>query len=197
MLCSFSLSTSSKTCKRSPDPCTRSSRSTPFASSTPSEHRWESIPAILPSTHPQRAQLTKPQLLSVLPLLVKHLGSDNYVCYTYAAISIERILFIKQGNQLLFAQADIHEVAPALIDALLKKVEQGATPEKVAENDYLMKCALSQILLVYVVLTMSMNRYHAGHHHCTFVARCGLPEDPRSAGRHIGCHLQEPQQSEL
>lgn len=48
-----------------------------------------------------RTQLTKPQLLSVLPLLVQHLASDNYVCYTYAAISIERILFIKQGNQLL------------------------------------------------------------------------------------------------
>lgn len=46
-------------------------------------------------------QLTKQQLLSVLPLLVRHLSSDNYVCYTYAAISIERILFIKQGNQLL------------------------------------------------------------------------------------------------
>lgn len=47
-------------------------------------------------------KLTKQQLLSVLPLLVRHLGSDNYVCYTYAAISIERILFIKQGAQLLY-----------------------------------------------------------------------------------------------
>ena len=89
-----------------------------------------------------RSQLTKPQLLSVLPLLVQHLQSNNYVCYTYAAISIERILFIKQGSQLLFTQADIHEVSPALINALLKKVEQGDTPEKVAENDYLMKCKL-------------------------------------------------------
>ena len=45
------------------------------------------------------AQLVKPQLLSVLPSLAEHLKSDNYVCYTYAAISIERILFIRQGNQ--------------------------------------------------------------------------------------------------
>ena len=37
----------------------------------------------------------------MLPLLLRHLGSDNYVCYTYAAISIERILFIKQGTQLM------------------------------------------------------------------------------------------------
>jgi len=46
-------------------------------------------------------QLTKQQLLSVLPLLVRHLGSENYVTYTYAAITIDRILFIKQGMQLL------------------------------------------------------------------------------------------------
>lgn len=51
------------------------------------------------------AQLTKQQLLSVLPLLIQHLQSTNYVCYTYAAISIERILFIKQGTQLLFVFA--------------------------------------------------------------------------------------------
>ncbi len=39
-----------------------------------------------------------------------------------------------------FSQADVHEFAPALIDALLRKVEQPGTPEKIAENDYLMKC---------------------------------------------------------
>lgn len=46
-------------------------------------------------------QLTKEQLLSVLPLLVRHLGSENYVCYTYAAITIDRVLFIKKNNKLL------------------------------------------------------------------------------------------------
>lgn len=47
------------------------------------------------------AQLTKEQLLAVLPLLIKHLTSENYVAYTYAAITIDRILFIKRGTQLL------------------------------------------------------------------------------------------------
>ena len=73
-------------------------------------------------------------------MLVQHLQSDNYVCYTYAAISIERILSIKQGNQLLFAQADIHDHASGMIDAVLKKIEAGGTPEKVAENQHLMRC---------------------------------------------------------
>ncbi|EKM56806.1 uncharacterized protein PHACADRAFT_141741 [Phanerochaete carnosa HHB-10118-sp] len=123
-----------------------------------SEHVFQDLQAAPGTVHPLlqvdairflytfRTQLTKPQLLSVLPLLVQHLASINYVCYTYAAISIERILFIKQSGQLLFIQADIHEFAPDLIDALLKKVEQGATPEKVAENDYLMKCIMRVII---------------------------------------------------
>lgn len=48
-----------------------------------------------------RNQLTKEQLLTVFPLLVKHLESSNYVVYTYAAIAIERILFIRQGKMML------------------------------------------------------------------------------------------------
>lgn len=47
------------------------------------------------------AQLTKEQLLAVLPLLIKHLTSENYVAYTYAAITIDRILYIKKGGQLM------------------------------------------------------------------------------------------------
>ncbi|TFK20990.1 importin alpha re-exporter [Coprinopsis marcescibilis] len=93
-----------------------------------------------------RNQLTKPQLLSVLPLLARHLKSDNYVTYTYAAIAIDRILFIKQGGSLLFSQADIHDSAPELIAALLSRIEAGGTPEKVAENDHLMKCTMRVIL---------------------------------------------------
>jgi exportin-2 (importin alpha re-exporter) len=103
------------------------------------------------------SQLTREQLLSVLPLLVRHLNSDNYVTYTYAAITIDRILFIKKGTQLLyvrikvalilrsrsdsrFSQTDIHDLAADLLDALLSKIEAAGPPEKVAENDHLMKC---------------------------------------------------------
>ncbi|KAI0340315.1 Cse1-domain-containing protein [Trametopsis cervina] len=123
-----------------------------------SEHIFQDLQAPAGSVHPLlqvdaikylhtfRTQLTKQQLLSVLPLLITHLGSDNYVLYTYAAISIERILFIKQGGHLLFSQADVHESARPLIDALLKKVERAGTAEKVAENDYLMKCVMRVIV---------------------------------------------------
>ncbi|KAL0945218.1 hypothetical protein HGRIS_000730 [Hohenbuehelia grisea] len=93
-----------------------------------------------------RNQLTKPQLLSVLPLLVRHLGSENYVTYTYAAITIDRILFIKQEGRLLFSHADIQDFAQPLLDALFKRIESQTTPEKVAENDHLMRCAMRVII---------------------------------------------------
>ncbi|EIN12120.1 importin alpha re-exporter [Punctularia strigosozonata HHB-11173 SS5] len=100
-----------------------------------------------------RNQLSKEQLLSVLPLLHKHLSSDNYVCYTYAAITIDQILFIKQNNQLMFSQTDIHDIAPSLLEAILTKIESGGSPQKIAENDYLMKSAMRVIITARQTLT--------------------------------------------
>jgi exportin-2 (importin alpha re-exporter) len=51
--------------------------------------------------HTFRNQLTREQLISVMPLLVPHLNSEVSVIYTYAAITVERILFMKRNNQLL------------------------------------------------------------------------------------------------
>ena len=45
-----------------------------------------------------------------------------------------------------FAQADIHDVAYNILSALFDKIESGVTPEKVSENDYLMKCPLLPLL---------------------------------------------------
>ncbi|BEJ11174.1 hypothetical protein CspHIS471_0105960 [Cutaneotrichosporon sp. HIS471] len=95
-----------------------------------------------------RNQLTKAQLVSVLPLLVQHLQSDNYVIYSYAAIAIERILFLKdESRQPLFTPVDVRPFAESALMALFGQIEKGATPEKVAENDYLMKCVMRIIII--------------------------------------------------
>lgn len=112
-------------------------------------------------------QRTKEQLLSVLSLLVRHLRSPRYVCYMYAATTIERILLIKRGSpslcvtQLLevnfsehfnsFNQEDIRKIAPEIINTLLLMIEVGGTQRKIAENDYLIKCKLTIILKSYLV----------------------------------------------
>ena len=51
-----------------------------------------------------------------------------------------------------FAQADIHEIAPDLLNALLTKIESAGTAEKVAENEHLMKCTISAPLLLCTTL---------------------------------------------
>ena len=71
-----------------------------------------------------RNQLTKEQLLSVLPLLVHHLSSSNYVTCTYAAISIERILFIRTQGQRLMVSSDIAPLSQRMLEALFATVEQ-------------------------------------------------------------------------
>ncbi|KAI6026014.1 CAS/CSE protein [Pisolithus marmoratus] len=130
-----------------------------------SEHVFQDLQAVPGTVHPIlqvdairflftfRNQLTKEQLLSVLPLLIKHLNSDNYVAYTYAAITIDRILSIKTGSQLMFSQTDVHDFAADLLGAILAKVEGAGTPEKVAENDHLMKCAMRIIITARQTLT--------------------------------------------
>lgn len=48
-----------------------------------------------------RSQLTKDQLLFVIPALSPYLQSESFVIHTYAAVTIERILSIRNGNDLL------------------------------------------------------------------------------------------------
>ncbi|KAI9320966.1 armadillo-type protein [Dichotomocladium elegans] len=93
-----------------------------------------------------RSQLTKEQLLTVFPLLVKHLESNNYVVYTYSAIAIERILFIRSGKTMLFSSADIKPYAETLLSQLFRLIEAGQTPQKLSENDYLMRAVMRVII---------------------------------------------------
>ncbi|CAO1631615.1 unnamed protein product [Parajaminaea phylloscopi] len=90
--------------------------------------------------HTFRNQLSKEQLLSVLPLLVQHLESENAGIATYAAIAVESILVIRgPENAGLFTPADVQPFAESILLALFGKIEAGETPEKVAENEFLMK----------------------------------------------------------
>jgi CAS/CSE protein, C-terminus len=53
-----------------------------------------------------------------------------------------------------FTQADIHEHATSILVALFNKIESaGAVAEKVAENDYLMKCIMRVIITARQTLT--------------------------------------------
>lgn len=94
-----------------------------------------------------RSQLTKEQLKDAFPLLAKHLAHQNYVVYTYTAVTIDRLLAMSAQGQPIFTPQDVQPFADDLLRHLFKLIEQGRTPEKIAENEFLMRCVM-RILVV-------------------------------------------------
>lgn len=97
-----------------------------------------------------RNQLSKEQLIEILPVLAKFLQHKEYVIYTYAAITIERIFSMRQStvsNLLVFTKNDISGSSELLLTNLFNLIlKQGVSPEKLAENEFLMK-TVHRILL--------------------------------------------------
>jgi len=96
-----------------------------------------------------RSQFTPQLWHAAFPLLVQHLNSSNYVIYTYAAIAIERALFVSMDDrQPVIPRADIVDLSRDLLTHLFKLIEKSPQPEKVQENEFLMRCVLR--VLVYI-----------------------------------------------
>jgi exportin-2 (importin alpha re-exporter) len=95
-----------------------------------------------------RSQLTKAQWRAAFPPLVKNLASSNYVVYTYAAIAVERVLFLtNDSNEHIFAKDDVAPFSKDLLEHLFQLIEQNPAPEKIQENEFLMRCVM-RILIV-------------------------------------------------
>ncbi|CDO91705.1 unnamed protein product [Kluyveromyces dobzhanskii CBS 2104] len=90
-----------------------------------------------------RNQLSKDQLIEILPVMAKFLQDKEYVVYTYAAITIERVFSMRQSaisSQLVFSKDDISGSSELLLTNLFGLIlQQGTSPEKLAENEFLMK----------------------------------------------------------
>ncbi|GAM39819.1 Cse1 homolog [Talaromyces pinophilus] len=96
-----------------------------------------------------RSIITPQQWQEVFPLLVKHLGSDNYVVYTYAAIAVERVLaFHDSAGQPVISPANITPLAKELLEHLFQLVEKDPSPPKVQENEFLMKCVMRVLIVI-------------------------------------------------
>lgn len=140
-----------------------------------------------------RNQLTKDQLIQTLPLLSSHFQSDNYVVYTYTAITIEKILSSRLPNnhqEMMFNKSDIPvDVSQGLLMNLFRLMfKKGETPEKLAENEFLMKCIMRVLLnsedslggsineilnqLIKVVDIISKNPSNPKFSHYTFESIC-------------------------
>lgn len=96
-----------------------------------------------------RSQLSKEQWQMAFQPLVQNLGSDNYVVYTYAAICVERLLFLTDDSGVrFFGRVDIEPVAKDLLDHLFKLVEKENSPAKLQENEFLMRCIMRVLIVM-------------------------------------------------
>lgn len=93
-----------------------------------------------------RNQLTKEQLLTTIPLLVDHLKNSNVVVYTYAAITIDKLLamtnFADSKHTPVFNKLDIQPYVNDLLSNLFTLILSNAAPEKLSENEFLVKTVM-------------------------------------------------------
>lgn len=135
--------------------------------------------------HTFRNQISKEQLISSFVQLSNFLLSEEYVVYTYAAITIEKILIMRNPEDqktFMFGKTDIAPAAKDLLSNLFKLILRGTTPEKLAENEFLMKCVfrilitakestssyslelLSQVIVILEEISKNPSNPHFSHY---------------------------------
>ena len=96
-----------------------------------------------------RSIISKEQWQEVLPLLVRHLASPNYVVDTYAAIVVERVLYLTdtQGQPIIPPSA-ITPLAKDLLEHIFQLMQKDPAPQKVQENEFLMRCVMRVLIVI-------------------------------------------------
>ncbi|EMC96592.1 hypothetical protein BAUCODRAFT_33956 [Baudoinia panamericana UAMH 10762] len=96
-----------------------------------------------------RSILSADQWLAAFPLLVQHLNSTNYVVYTYAAIAVDRALYLTNDQRHPMIPRDsIVPLSKDLLQHLFKLITKESKPEKVQENEFLMKCVMRVLIVI-------------------------------------------------
>lgn len=96
-----------------------------------------------------RSQLSPELWRAAFPLLVNQLGNDNYVIHTYASIAVERVLFMTDANkQPIIPRADVVSSSRDLLTHLFKLITKNTAPEKIQENEFLMKCVMRVLIFI-------------------------------------------------
>lgn len=96
-----------------------------------------------------RSQLSKEQWKLALGPLIQNLNSTNYVVYTYAAIAVERVLFLAddEGNHM-FPRVDVELFAKDLLNHLFSLIARDTSPTKLQENEFLMRCVMRILIVI-------------------------------------------------
>ena len=96
-----------------------------------------------------RSQITATQWNDAFPLLVKHLGSSDYVVYTYAAIALERTMaLVNNDKQPVINRSNVNSVSAELLKHLFGLVQKDPQPAKLQENEFLMRCIMRVLVVI-------------------------------------------------
>jgi exportin-2 (importin alpha re-exporter) len=96
-----------------------------------------------------RSQLTGSQWQEAFQPLVKNLESDNYVVYTYASIAVERVLSLTDDSgKHVFGREQVEPFAKDLLQALFFLIGKDDAPEKIQENEFLMRCLMRVLIVI-------------------------------------------------
>ena len=96
-----------------------------------------------------RSQISRQQWRDAFPLLVKHLGSSEYVVYTYAAIAVERVLALTDASkQSVINPSDVKPLSAQLLQHLFQLIERNPDPAKLQENEFLMRCVMRVLIVI-------------------------------------------------
>jgi len=93
--------------------------------------------------------LTKGQWSAAFSPLVNNLADPNYVVYTYAAIAVERVLFLtNDANEHIFGKEDVAPFSNDLLEHLFQLIEKDPAPQKIQENEFLMRCVMRVLIVI-------------------------------------------------
>ena len=96
-----------------------------------------------------RSQITQEQWHPAFPLLVRHLSSPSYIVYSYATIAIERALFLtNDAGRPIFKKEDVVPLSKGMLEQLFRLIEHDEAPQKVQENEFLMRCVMRVLLVI-------------------------------------------------
>ena len=102
-----------------------------------------------------RSLISRDEWQAVFPLLVNHLGSSNFVVYSYAAIAVERVLALTDdSHRPIIGKAQVAPVAQELLEHLFKLIEKDVSSDKnqaaakIQENEFLMRCVMRVLIVL-------------------------------------------------
>lgn len=86
-----------------------------------------------------RSQLSKSELAGILPRLLIFLEDKNYIVHTFAALSIERLLALRQQGEPIFTAVDLASMTGTLCFSILSLIFNNRSVNKMCENHFIVK----------------------------------------------------------